>query len=67
MSQEIQQAGRLLRLRDVMRLIPLSRPTIYRRIKDGKFPAPKKDGRCSLWDEEQVTRYAASLSQQPQT
>ena len=56
---------RLLRLDEVRKIIPLSRPTIYRRIQEGKFPAPVKDGRCSLWEESKVKAYADQLLQQP--
>ncbi len=57
---------RLLRLDEVRKIIPLSRPTIYRRIQEGKFPAPLKDGRCSLWEESKVRAYAEQLAEQPQ-
>ncbi len=30
----------LIRLSEVLKLIPLSKATIYRRIKDGSFPPP---------------------------
>lgn len=55
------QGKALLRLRDVRKLVPLSRPTIYRRIREGLFPAPVKDGRCSFWDEDEVKAYAEKL------
>lgn len=59
------QQDTLLRLAEVRKIIPLSRPTIYRRIQEGKFPAPLKDGRCSLWEESKVRAYAAQLAEQP--
>jgi predicted DNA-binding transcriptional regulator AlpA len=38
------------RLRDVMRITALSRSTIYRRISEGRFPAPVHlGGRASAW------------------
>lgn len=38
------------RLRDVMRIAALSRSTIYRRISEGRFPAPVHlGGRASAW------------------
>ena len=58
---------RLLRLNEVRKIIPLSRPTIYRRIQEGKFPAPVKDGRCSLWEESKVMAYAEQLLRQART
>ncbi|SBV93240.1 conserved hypothetical protein [uncultured delta proteobacterium] len=60
----MQPQTNLLRLADVRKIVPLSRPTIYRRIQEGKFPAPIKDGRCSLWDESKVRAYANQLLQQ---
>ncbi len=40
---------RYLRLDEVQAIIPLSRASIYRRIKDEGFPAPLKMGTRSLW------------------
>ena len=57
------QQDRLLRLAEVREMVPLSRPTIYRRIQEGKFPAPVKDGRCSLWEESKVREYIERLVQ----
>lgn len=38
------------RLRDVMRICTLSRSTVYRRISEGRFPAPVHlGGRASAW------------------
>jgi prophage regulatory protein len=38
------------RLRDVVRITALSRSTIYRRIDEGRFPAPVHlGGRASAW------------------
>lgn len=40
----------LLRLDQVLLLIPISRSTLYGLIKDGRFPAPTKLGsRTSVW------------------
>ncbi|GFM34067.1 helix-turn-helix transcriptional regulator [Desulfovibrio subterraneus] len=40
---------RLLRLPEVLSKVPFSRATLYRRIENGEFPAPKKDGHISFW------------------
>lgn len=40
---------RLLKISDVLSIIPMSRPTLYREIKAGRFPAPIKWGRRSYW------------------
>jgi prophage regulatory protein len=38
------------RLRDVMRITALSRSTVYRRVAEGRFPAPVNLGRrASAW------------------
>jgi len=38
------------RMKDVIRITSLSRPTLYRRIAAGRFPAPVKlGGRASGW------------------
>ncbi len=38
------------RMKDVIRITALSRPTLYRRIAAGRFPAPVKlGGRASGW------------------
>jgi predicted DNA-binding transcriptional regulator AlpA len=62
----MQDYDSLIRMADVRKIIPLSRTTIYRRVQEGKFPAPLKDGRCSLWEESKVRAYADRLLQQHQ-
>lgn len=62
----MQAQDNLLRLAEVLKIVPLSRPTIYRRIQEGKFPAPVKDGRCSLWEESKVRAYVDRLLRQHQ-
>jgi prophage regulatory protein len=60
------RAARLLRLDEVLRLVPLKKPTIYRAIRDGRFPRPCKllGGRASAWDESEITEWiAARLSE----
>ena len=38
------------RLHDVVRITALSRSTVYRRIEEGRFPAPiRLGGRASAW------------------
>lgn len=45
---------KLVRLPEVMKLTGLARPTIYRAIQKGQFPAPVKLGRASAWPEHEV-------------
>lgn len=50
---------RLLRLDEVMQRVPLKKPTIYRAIREGKFPAPCKllGGRGSAWSEQEIIEW----------
>lgn len=49
----------LLRLSDVLRLIPVSRSTLYQWVKDGVFPKPIKLGsRVSAWRCGDVTDFS---------
>lgn len=41
--------GSLVDLQVVLRLLSISRPTIYRHIRNGLFPAPRKIGGRVLW------------------
>jgi len=42
--------GRLLRIWDVLKIIPISKSSFYAGIKSGKYPAPVKLGkRTSAW------------------
>lgn len=45
---------RMLKLPEVIRRMGVSRPTIYRMIKQGKFPRPAHFGGSSLWPESEV-------------
>ena len=50
----------LLRLGDVLARVPLSKATIYRSIKAGRFPAPTHVGSSALWVEHEVTEWIRS-------
>jgi predicted DNA-binding transcriptional regulator AlpA len=59
MSAEIQKdcvAGvpRLLRLSDVLKIIPVCRASWYVGIAKGRFPRPVKLGRTSVWRAEEI-------------
>ena len=45
---------RLLRLKDVLNKIPVSRTTFYNGIKNGQYPAPIKLGSSSMWLESDI-------------
>lgn len=38
-------------------VLPFSRPTLWRRVKDGTFPAPKKFGAVTAWNVGAVRAY----------
>ena len=47
-----------LRLRDLLRMIGVSKSTIYEWIKKGRFPPPRQLGpRCVGWSAEEVQRW----------
>lgn len=57
-SQDAYTELKLLRLKEVLELIPLSRATIYRRIADGTFPKALKIGeRARAWKFTDIERY----------
>ena len=52
---------RLLTRGDVERLVSMSRASVYRRVRDGTFPAPLRIGvRAVRWRESEVERWIAS-------
>jgi predicted DNA-binding transcriptional regulator AlpA len=48
-----------LRLRKVLSVTGYSRATLYRRIAEGKFPQPRKDGHISYWPANDVAAWQA--------
>lgn len=47
----------LLELAEVLSLTRMSRATLYRRVAEGAFPAPRKNGRRSVWPLSAVTTW----------
>lgn len=39
----------LLRIKQVMQMVPVARSTVWQWVKDGKFPQPTKAGSCTFW------------------
>lgn len=59
----------LLRITDLIdhqangqRNIPVSKATLYRMISSGRFPAPTKLGRISVWQEAEILDWKRSLN-----
>lgn len=52
---------RLLRIEQVLELVPFARSSLYRSIKAGEFPAPVKHGGMSLWCNEEIRVWKRKL------
>ncbi|MBT0664214.1 AlpA family phage regulatory protein [Geobacter pelophilus] len=48
---------KLLRIKQVLENVPVSKSTIWKWVKEDKFPAPQKMGCCTVWKEEDVQRF----------
>ena len=60
-SQPTNGTGRLLKGRDVFRIVTLSRTTIWRRVREGTFPAPVYLGSTRIaWRESDIAAWMAS-------
>ncbi len=54
---------RLLRLPQLLEIVPIGRSTIWAYVRDGRFPAPVRLGsRCTVWRESDVQSWLAQLS-----
>ena len=52
---------RMLRIEKVLDLIPVSRVSLYRMIKNGKFPPPVKAHGVSLWSNREIRKWRDDL------
>ncbi len=56
--EQMHHPSKLLRLPQVLEIVPVSRATIWSWVKDGKFPAPFKLGtRTSVWRSDEIEAY----------
>ncbi|MDW9699284.1 AlpA family phage regulatory protein [Sinorhizobium meliloti] len=56
------RGDRLLKLREVMSITSLGSSTIYRRMKAGKFPKPKRlSEACVRWRESEIEKWMREL------
>ena len=67
-TKDMNDMNNLLRLTDLInyqadgqRNIPVSKATLYRMINSGRFPAPAKLGRISVWQEAEILDWKRSL------
>ena len=52
----------LLKLKDVLRIIPISKATLYNGIKEGRYPKPVKIGvKAVAWRKQDIDEYLRSL------
>jgi prophage regulatory protein len=55
---EVQPVNEMIRLSEVMKLIPYSRASIYRLVADGKLPKPVHlGGRSVFWVKAQIQAF----------
>ena len=54
----------LLRINQVLELIPVSRTTFYKGISIGKFPKPIKLGKCSFWHINDIKKAIAEMKKE---
>lgn len=50
------QSERFVRMRELTERLQVSRATIYKMIKDGRFPAPIKLGKSSCWPNSAINK-----------
>lgn len=59
---DLRPLGRLLKIKDVVAETSLHRATIYRGVKAGTFPAPRRIGKHRVaWTEAELEAWKASL------
>ena len=50
-----------LTINDLIKILNLSRATIYRKIKNKEFPAPIKQGKFSYWKINDIEKWIKNL------
>ena len=62
MKKKVTKEIHALRINEVCRKTELSKSTIYRLIKNGKFPKPKKIGpRARIWLDHEIEQHLLEL------
>jgi predicted DNA-binding transcriptional regulator AlpA len=61
MPAEAKPTRRFIDKRALLLKVPLSYPSIWKRMKRGEFPAPRYDGSKNFWAEDEIDAYLASL------
>ncbi|WP_430389774.1 helix-turn-helix transcriptional regulator [Dyella sp. 20L07] len=55
---------RLLRTKDVLEILGVSRTTLYRLVQSEQLPPPLKLGRSTFWPEREIAQLIASMIEQ---
>lgn len=54
---------KLLRIKQVLEIIPISKSTLWAWVKDGRFPEPVRlSARCTVWRAEDVQSFAENIT-----
>jgi len=49
---------KIIRIKDVLKMIPICRSTLYKQIEEGRFPAPfKLSERCIAWKKTDIEKW----------
>jgi predicted DNA-binding transcriptional regulator AlpA len=54
---------RMLRIKQVLELFPISRVSLYRLIRERKFPAPEKLGGVNLWSNQALREWRLAMKE----
>lgn len=46
---------------DGARIVPVSKPTLYRMVAAGTFPRPRRLGKRSVWSEDDIAQWRANF------
>jgi len=53
---------RLMRMPQVLEVVPIAESTVWKYVKQGTFPRPVRLGRCSVWKESEVQAWLSKLT-----
>jgi prophage regulatory protein len=53
---------KLVKIKDLIQTLNISRATIYRLLKEDKFPKPLKIGNGTFWRENDINEWLLSIS-----
>lgn len=59
--QQPEYAIQLIKMPHILEMLPVSKATLWRYIKAGKFPAPRKLGRSAFWVKEEAEQAIMDL------